>query len=440
MKKSFFKTFFLALTIIFFSGQVVLGQNTIKHVEYSISTNSLIRNLDDSIDIVYNTFGRQSFMLVNRNSNYVLDAFLPNLGLVTDMEIVGKELYFCGSYNGKPAIGRFELGSFFGGGGSAEIVQIDYFPIVEGITGSTALKKLEVQYLNQDDIHVYAIGLVTFGNPNWNIPDYTALFDCMYNGSVWDIEEIHSIDWVYRFYDLTVTNNYLYVVGEKFGGQGEYANAYSLPTIGNIHLLAPPYSLNMISVGTGVYYPISETLTESLIGNEFVTASYGYINGNTGVVISRYNNPYNLYARYLIPNVTASTRFIDLKYNDADKMLYLIPDKVNSVTTDMMYVFDLQYELARVFRTSFPYLCSVDRKATTTGSVVSGITTDGEVGIWGTAKPDNNCTFETPLSVNRYTHSLNFWQSNASISYPINTVLSALPRISEYNLKHVCPR
>ncbi len=436
---------FFALTIMFFSGQVVLGQNTIKHVEYSISTNSLIRNLDDSIDIVYNTFGRQSFMLVNRNSNYVLDAFLPNLGLVTDMEIVGKELYFCGSYNGKPAIGRFELGSFFGGGGSAEIVQIDYFPIVEGITGSTALKKLEVQYLDQDDIHVYAIGLVTFGNPNWNIPDYTALFECIFNGTAWDIEEIHSIGWVYRFYDLTVTNNYLYVVGEKFGGQGDYANVYSFPPIppANQHLsnsLPAPYAIQMLNVGIGGYYPISESLAETLTGDEFVTACYGYVNGNTGIVISRYNNPYNIYARYLIPNVTASTRFIDLKYNDADKMLYLIPDKANSVTTDMMYVFDLQYESARVFRTSFPYLCSVDRKATTTGSVVSGITTDGEVGIWGTAKPDNNCTFETPLTVNRYTHSVNPWQSYVSISYPINTVLSAPPRISEYNLKHVCPR
>lgn len=98
---------------MFFSGQVVLGQNTIKHVEWSISTNSLIRNLDDSIDIVYNTFGQQSFMYVNRNSNNVIDAAIPNLNIVTDMEIVGKELCFCGSYNGKPAIGRFEIGSFF---------------------------------------------------------------------------------------------------------------------------------------------------------------------------------------------------------------------------------------------------------------------------------------------------------------------------------------
>ncbi len=437
MRNGFVKVF-IALVVVLFPCLGTAGQTTIREIPAVATDGSLIRNYDDGVDIVYNSLNGPAFFYVDKNSGAVTEAEIPNLQSVTDMEIVGKELYFCGEISNMPVVGRFVIPLFFFGGGQAEIVSISYTPTVNGITGVTTFNKLEVWYIDWNDVHVYVIGHITFGNPGWNIPDYTALFDCMYNGTVWSIEEIHDSGWDYRFYDLTVTASNLYVVGEKYGG-GDYSNYYPLPPLPNSYILpGPSYTLSMLYVGYGQYHAIGQTLTETLYGNEFVTACSGRVEGNYGIVITHYSNPLTIVARYLIPNITGSSRFIDLKYNPQDRRLYLMPDIVSSAVTDMIYVFDLSSLTAYAYQTILPKVYSLDYQKNGDGAIVSGMTQNSCIGIWDAYKPDNGCATAISLAVHTYYHTNDQWMLDASASFPRNRLSFETPRLRTLGMEIIC--
>lgn len=425
------KTLFLSILFLILSGQGALGQNAIYSVSNTVSASSLIRNYKKGIDIVYNTPGGSSFFYIDRNTGNATEASINNLMSVTDMEIVGKELYFCGDFFGYPAIGRFDINSFFFGGGQAEIVNI--------APSNTALKKLEVQYISNSDIHVYVLGLVTLASPIGPISDYTALFDCMFDGTIWDVTSHYEQGYNYRMYDLTVTDRFLYVVGEKYGGYTEYSNTYSLPAPGNNHLLpSGPNVITMSNSLTQYYYPVSETLTETLQMDSIVTACYGLADGYSGIVITQYSTPNTIVVRYVIPNMTTSTRFIDLKYNPAEGKLYLIPDKANSVITDLMYVFDLSTGNANVYQSIIPDLCSVDIQKTGIGAVVSGIINNGEVGVWVADKPNSDCSSAIGLPVYKTIRVEPTWSLEIIVgSSPANSIY-VYPHIENHILEIKC--
>lgn len=411
--------------------QVALGQNSIYSIPNTVSASSLIRNYSTGVDIVYNTPGGSSFFYIDRNTGNVTEASINNLQSVADMEIVGNELYFCGVFLGYPVIGRFDITPFFFGGGQAEIVNIT--------ASNTVLKKLEVQYISSNDIHVYVLGLVTLATPVGPISDYTALFDCMFDGTNWDVESISDLGYDYRMYDLTVTDRFLYVVGEKYGGYTEYSNTYSLPAPGNNHLLPlGPNVITMSSSLTQYYYPISETLTETLQVDSIVTACYGLADGYSGIVITQYSTPNTIVVRYVITNMTTSTRFVDLKYNPADRMLYLIPDKANSVITDLMYVFDLSTGNADVYQSIIPDLCSVDIQNAKTGAVVSGIINNGEVGVWVTDKPNSDCSSAIGLPVYKTIRVEPTWTLDVIVVPETANRIYAYPHIEKHTLETKC--
>lgn len=194
----------------------------------------------------------------------------------------------------------------------------------------------------------------------------------------------------------------------------------------------------MLSVNYGIYCPISESLTETLYGDEFVTVCHGIVDNDTGIVITRYNTPGTIVVRYLIKNETMSTKFVDLKYNSNDNKLYFMPDKDSSILPHTLYVFDLTTELAKLYRSNLPESCSADRRASTAGAVVSGITVDGEVGLWVAGSINNSCTSSMELRPNRYPHETDLWYVDVMVSYPHNNILTLYPSISTNRLRKTC--
>ena len=384
-------------TLTLLANLAALGQSAVYEATGMISMNSIIRNYDQDVDIVYNDNGQQSFLHVNRTTGSVVEAQIPNLQSVTDMEIERNEnkVYFCGQYAGGPVFGRFSISSLFFGAGQVEIIPISYTPPIDysGPTGIMTPQKLEVQYINSTDIHVYIIGYAELTVP-YNVSAYTVLYDAMYNGTIWDIEHLHEPGGNYLFYDLTVTNSYLMMFGEKQGGQADYFSNNLIPTTPNTHLssgMGTPPSFSLFDFWPTDYYPITKPLTETLNGDVHVTAGYAVVDGDSGIVISKYSLPGVLTDRWFIPNITVSTGFRDLKYNPINNKLYLVPELGHTVVTDLLFVFDLTTGTAQIYQSSVPNLCSVDAMSSNNGAVVSGISSGGYPNTWITNNPECSC-------------------------------------------------
>lgn len=390
------------------------GQSAVYEATGMISMNSIIRNYDQDIDIVYNDNGQRSFLHVNRTTGSIVEAQIPNLQSVTDMEIERNEnkVYFCGQYAGDPVFGRFSISSLFFGTGQVEIIPISYTPPIDysGPTGIMTPQKLEVQYINSADVHVYIIGYAKLTVPYYTSA-YTVLYDAMYNGTIWDIEHLHGPGGNYLFYDLAVTNNYLMLFGEKQGGQADYFNKYTFPSAPNTHLSnnVTPLIVNMCSFVPPDYYPITKPLVETLSGDVHVTAGYAVFDGDSGIVISKYSSPGALTDRWFIPNITVSTGFRDLKYNRYNNKLYLVPELSHTVVTDLLYVFNLTTGSAQVYQSSVPNLSSVDALSYGNGAVVSGISPGGYLNTWVTNNPVCSCDKLLNIAVKENAHWVIYW-------------------------------
>ena len=80
-----------AVTLLLMANITALGQSAVYEATGMISMNSIIRNYDQDVDIVYNDNGQSSFLHVNRTTGSVVEAQIPNLQSVTDMEIERNE-------------------------------------------------------------------------------------------------------------------------------------------------------------------------------------------------------------------------------------------------------------------------------------------------------------------------------------------------------------
>lgn len=432
------------LVLMLLANLAALGQSAVYEATGMISMNSIIRNYDQDVDIVYNDNGQSSFLHVNRTTGSVVEAQIPNLQSVTDMEIERNEnkVYFCGQYAGDPVFGRFSISSLFFGAGQVEIIRISYIPPIDysGLTGIMTPQKLEVQYINSADVHVYIIGYAELTVPYYTSA-YTVLYDAMYNGTVWDIEHLHEEGGNYMFYDLAVTSNYLMMFGEKQGGQADYFNRFIIPTTPNTHLslvmAVPPY-VDMYSFDPMEYYPITKPLVETLNGDMHVTACYAVFDGDSGIVISKYSMPNILTDRWFIPNITVSTGFRDLKYSRYNNKLYLVPELGHTVVTDLLYVFDLTTGTAQVYQSSVPNLCSVDALSYGDGAVVSGISSSGYVNNWITNNPVCGCDKLFNIAVQSNIHTANPWEVSIFYDTFISSSLYVSPNRTYYVLNTVC--
>ena len=420
------------------------GQSAVYEASGIISMNSIIRNYDQDVDIVYNDNGQSSFLHVNRTTGSIVEAQIPNLQSLTDMEIERNEnkVYFCGQYAGGPVFGRFSISSLFFGAGQVEIIPISYTPPIDysGPTGIMTPQKLEVQYINSADVHVYIIGYAELTVPYYTSA-YTVLYDAMYNGTIWDIEHLHEPGGDYLFYDLAVTSNYLMMFGEKQGGYVDYFSSCGIAPSGNFHLsygMGTPPNLNMYDCSASYNYPITKPLVETLNGNMHVTACYAVFDGDSGIVITKYSLPSALTDRWFIPNITVSTGFRDLKYNRYNNKLYLVPELGHTVVTDLLYVFDLTTGTAQVYQSSVPNLCSVDALSYGDGAVVSGISPGGYVNTWITNNPVCGCDKLFNIAVQRNIHTANSWGVSISDGTFTSPFLSVSPNRTYYLLNTVC--
>ncbi len=429
MKPVLLKTVFLALFIVFFAGDVA-GQSTVHEIMYLASNNSLVREYNRKVDIIYNDNGTRAFLNVDKGSMNVIEAQIPNLQSVSDMEIVDSVLYFCGVYAGVPVIGRFNINSFFFGGGSVEVVSV-----AGVVSGRISLNKLEVYFRSNKDVHVFVTASISPSAPGM---DYYAVLDAMYDGTGWDIECISDPGGGYVMSDLAITDNRLMVVGEKSGHRGDLFNHYILPTTPTTHLSVssgvPP--IMMHSNASAVYRPLSQPIVEYIGNKEIVTACYGILNSDTGVVITKTDELVSGITFWIFPNVTGSTLLRDLRYEATSKRIYIVPDINSTVVKDYMYVFDMANETAQVYQSALRTVCSVSDNYNKVS--VSGITQGGTVGVWQTSLSDCRCDRALDLKVDHASDYDAPGTMNVVVARAIAPKMDISPVIDKYKLGVIC--
>ena len=388
MKKTFkFGGLLLAAVL---AATAVAAQDALYETQGLPAGTSIVREYAPGVDIVYHDNGTPSFLYLDRMSQVIEEARIPNLVSVADMEIEGDMVYFCGNYNGDQAIGRFDINDLFFGSNNVEFSSIMYYPVSGSYPGTLTLTKLEV-YKDVSDVHVFLIGNIEFGTPN--AIDYTCLIDAQYDGSRWFSEVIEEPTGVYFFDDVAVLDNEIVVVGDKHGGTGDYSNIWYLPSTGWIlSSIAGGDTLDICYTGDNEYFPISKPLIEHLDNDRYAVACYGMFEGDTGIVVTLYDNFCTMNTRWFVYNMTSTTAFSELRYNANDNALYLLPDATNTAVQGMVYVFDLATMQVSLSQSALPRLYSASNANSAAGAVVSGETVNGEFGLWRMRVSDCKCS------------------------------------------------
>lgn len=418
--------------------QPIMAQSALYEVPGLMTVNSLIREYQPGQDVVFNQDGRSCFLLVDRMAGTVTEAEVSGLNSVADMEIDGEMLYFCGEYNKGQVIGYFDINDLFFGTYTVNFVTVPYAPVVNGYTGQLTLTKLEVLTYNYPgDVHVFLTGDVVFGAQPWMAPDYTCLVDALFDGTIWREEVIYEPSGIYFMDDLTVTQTYLVVIGDKHGATGDYSHFEPLPMPGNNYLLTVPSITYCYSPDID-YYPISRPLIETLTGDWYATASYGNFEGQTGVIVTLYSNPCVIQGRWFVPNVSGSTAFRDLKYDAHSDRLFLVPDYTQSTFIDGMYVFDLSNTQVQLYQSQQPGVYSVDVCHGMAGAVASGMTQGGEVGVWRVNTTSCECNQYINLPVLKKIHDSDLNGADVGITYLRPNMETLVAPIGEYELSVMC--
>lgn len=383
----------------------VPAQNIIYEIQGVKTEYSLIREYNDSYEVIFNhCSGTSSFLLADYGNLTATEVFMSDPVDILDMEIEGKTLYFCGidKRDSSAFLGFINIPGTFIGADPITIVPIYYDPTATLYNGSTydtvkgqfIPSKLE-PYMKAD--HIFLIADVVYDTDEFVLPDYSVIIDARCNGGSWNFDFITEPDKVYYFNDLTVTDRYLIVVGNKHNGTGEYMHGYALPTswLNQIfYTPLPSYAFPYIQYWSDSaalhYYPISKPLIETTTDDGFAVACHGKFGNNTGVVVTTYSSIGAMVNRCIVPNVTGTREFKDFKFNPIESRLYLMPDKYNSVVTNNMYDFNLTGSPSRLSHSVLPELHSLDI-VKHIGSVASGKTNNQLLGVWKMLPGSSNC-------------------------------------------------
>ena len=393
---------------------VVAQSNTVYEIPGLNTKSSLILEYNDSIDILYNKNGNSAFILVNKSSGMVIEETVATLDEVTDMEISGDMVYFCGeTTTNQQVMGRFDINNLFFSSGSIEIFQIPISPTIGIYPGKLYLRKLEVYAPFLNDIHVFMVGDMIFNAPNNYPPDYTCLIDVYYNGTYWQASYIYQPGGDYLFDDLAVTANYLMVVGHKYTG-GDYSHKAATLTPSTFPIIYPCTTgsigpIPMYSSDPIYYFTTNRQLIEALDNDEYVILSYGEFEMNPGVVFSYYTSPGVLAYRWMVPNVTSTTEFRDLRKINGVDQLYVVPDHNNTVTKDRLYKSDYFANPGTLTSSQMEVLHSLDRRIGADGAIVSGETTSGHLGIWEAFYATDACAADSYLPLFGTVHPVSSW-------------------------------
>lgn len=428
MKKKVY-VFLVALLL----GMMAAAQSALYEVSGLSSNNSLVREWQQGIDVVFNQDGRNCFLLIDRVNNVVKEAEVSGLNSVADMEIEGDMVYFCGDYNNIQVLGYFDVSDLFNGTNQVQLLPMSA-PQNGGNAGTLELTKLEVLSYNLADVHVFLLGDVQSVNA-----DYTCLFNAYYDGVSWRCEAIYEQGGVFFMDDLAITQSNLVIVGNKYASIGDIYTWVALPQQGNPYLSTGGFLLMpFLSTAVQMYYPISRPLIETLSGDSFATASYGFFEGQDGVVVTLYSNHVTMTRRWFVSNMTNTKVFRDLRYDGATDRLFLMPDYYNTVNTDEIYVFDIGNDLVSLFQSDLPGLFSVDVAVGAQGAVVSGITQANEVGVWRIDVPDCECSRYITLPALETVHDMVFTQELSITVIQASLLDVVVAAIAEYDVNRFC--
>ena len=401
----------------------VLSQNVVYEFPQMATKNSLIREYNNKTDIIYNKNGTAAFLRFDKVSMQLTAAHLPLPLEVTDMEICGDSLFFCGHVGANNYMGFFDIPGTFFGTTAITILPIAYSPIdtigSQIYPGIFTLSKLEVHKGHDQNngfeyIHVYMIGDVDYGVPAI-VTDYSCLLDVVYDGSTsqWHLYMTTEPDRVYYFNDMTITDDYLWVVGHKHEGEGEYMHGYFLPhnavTVFAYYLPNGPHCLNQTPsnhtywhTNSTEYYPLSRPRIETLYDNVVAVACKGSMYSSPYVVVSVYKvgPTVTLVDRLYVANTTNTDEFQDIKYNPTSDILFLVPDKNHSGVVNALYGFTISAQQAHLYRsTTLREVHSVDYIHNDMGAVSSSMTANSLLGEWQLLPIEEVCMNSRKLDV-----------------------------------------
>ena len=403
----------------------VLSQNVVYEFPNVKTDYSLIRNYNENVDILYTYHsGTSSFLYFDKVTGIIREAKVEPVIEVTDMELSGDTLFYCGHRNDSNYLCFFSVSGLFLTSPSlpATVMLIPFFPAEThgGViyNGTFTLSRLEVQkglFRDGDEfIHVYMIGDVEFGVPEI-IKDYSCILDAAYSSgtSQWMLYTETEPDRVYYFDDLTITDNYLWVVGHKHEGEAEYMHGYRLPynadkiftypiSLGpHCQQTSPPYVTYWFTNSTE-YYPLSRPRIETLYDNVVAVACKGSMYSSPYVVVSVYKvgPTVTLVDRLYVANTTNTDEFQDIKYNPTSDILFLVPDKNLSGVVNALYGFTIGAQQAHLYRsTTLREVHSVDYMHNDMGAVSSGMTANSLLGEWQLLPIKETCFKSRKLDV-----------------------------------------
>ena len=419
--------------------------NTQYEITGLATSNSIIVEYTDDIDIVYNDNGARSFLKVDRNNMAVDEAQVTDLDEVRDMEIIDKMVYFCGKMNGSPGVGWFDISNLFSPAGGVDFISFSPTPVYS-YPCSFTLRKLEVYNPSPDVIHIFLLGDMVYGSPTNYPPDYTYLVDVRFDGISWQIDYVFQDGGDYLFDDLTLTQNYLMVVGHKYTG-GDYSHTAAQLTGVTGPLLyplisapypTPPLHIPMHSSAAIDYNTISRQLIEALDFDEYVIASYGQFNLIPGVVFSHYTSPGVLAYRWMVPNVTTTSEFMELRRMLGAYELYLVSDHTYTGSPDFLYGSDYGSWSGLLHPNQIDILHSLDRRTNGMGMIVSGKTPGGYLGVWEAQYITTPCANETALPLDGAVHDVYDWDMEVKTDLSKGTPVYYSASLSNYPLIKIC--
>lgn len=263
---------------------------------------------------------------------------------VHDFEIDEDEVFFCGNDASAPLFGFFKISTLFSSGtGMYTIGMGGWYTSQERILDLT---KLDFYHLS-DGVHIFMVG-----KSEYVTPDETRQTRCMvdmrrdYMGWNYDVAQEQYA--VYYYDDITVTDNYVVVIGHKNGSNGHYSTPYLLPASASNSLwTSSPYSATYYSSGGGYYCyndPHRPVMIERLPNDYYAVVAYAGIGFGTGIVdrgtvIYIYEPVYNncVFRCYISQGFadTAYWELRDFRYNDSTERLYLLQKMSNPVSTSL---------------------------------------------------------------------------------------------------------